>query len=188
MAWTRRTRIDSHVEGRPLIVVMPDGERGFYADSRSNPRAAFETYLVRDVIGFVDTAFPTIPERSGCVVGGPSMGGYGALRLALRHPDLSRAAVSHAGAVEFASHSWVGEERRHWAVEYAPVFGEAPRGGPDDLVALAERVDRVTLPALRIDRGVEAELIAPNRRFHRYREAPGIPHEYGEVAGGHDWD
>ena len=130
MAWTRRTRIDSHVEGRPPIAVMPDGERGFYAGSRSTPRAAFETDLGRDVIGLVDTAFPTIPERSGCVVGNPSVGGYGALRLALGHPDLTLAVVSHSGAVEFASPSWVGEERRHWAVEYAPVFGEAPGAVP----------------------------------------------------------
>ncbi len=185
-AWTRFTRLESYVDGLPLIVVMPDGGRGFYTDSRSNPRAAFETFVARDLVGFVDAAFRTIPDRSGRVVAGLSMGGYGALKLALKHPDLFRAAASHSGAVGFASRPWTDVEP-HWGLEFAPVFGKDPRGGPDDLFAIAERADRAKLPALRIDCGVDDGLIESNRNFHARLEALGVPHEYAEFPGGHDW-
>src|SRR3712207_7496477 len=49
--------------------------------------------------------FRTIPGREGRVIGGFSMGGYGALKLALKHPELFRAAASHSGALEVASRS-----------------------------------------------------------------------------------
>lgn len=187
LAWTRRSRLESYVEGLPLIVVMPDGGRGFYTDSRSNPRGAVETFVTHDLVGFVDATFRTIPERAGRVVAGLSMGGYGAVKLALKHPDLFSAAVSHSGAVGFASRPWT-EREPHWGAEYAPIFGDDPRGGPDDLFALAERADRGTLPALRIDCGTDDELIESNRHFHAHLERLGVPHEYAEYPGGHDWD
>jgi arylformamidase len=62
---TRRTNIDRYVEGLPLIVIMPSGDRGFYTDSPILPAAQYETYLTRDLIAFVDTAFNTITDRRG---------------------------------------------------------------------------------------------------------------------------
>jgi len=186
-AWTRRTRLEDYVQGLPLIVVMPDGGRGFYTDSRSNPRGLSETLMVRDLVGFVDATFRTIPDRAGRVVAGLSMGGYGAVKLALKHPGLFSAAVGHSGALGFGHVAWA-ELEPEWGAEFAPVFGEDPRGGPDDLFALAERADRALLPALRIDCGVDDELIDWNREFHAHLEALGIPHEYAEFPGGHDWD
>ena len=187
-AWTRFARVESYVEDLPLIVVMPDGERSFYTDSVSNPKAAFETFVVRDLIGFVDANFRTIPDRSGRVVGGLSMGGYGALKLAFKHQELFCAAVSHSGAVEFATRPREYEEYPDWEAEWAPIFGEDPRGGPEDLFALAEHADGTTLPALRIDCGVDDFLIEHNRRLHEHLEALGIPHEYAEYPGGHTWE
>lgn len=186
--WTRFSRLERYVDGLPLIVVMPDGGRGFYTDARSNPKAAFETFVMHDLVGFVDAAFRTIPDRAGRVVAGLSMGGYGALKLALKYPALFSAAVSHSGAVGFASLPWEGERRRPYAAEFGPVFGDDPGGGPDDLFAIAERADRSALPALRIDCGTDDELIASNRAFHAHLDRLGIPHEYAEFPGGHDWD
>jgi len=184
--WVRRTSIERYVEGLPLIVVMPDGGRSFYTDAKDRPRFAYETHFVRDLIGFVDGTLQTIPMREGRVIGGLSMGGYGAMKLALKHPDLFCAAVSHSGAVGLASRPLGGDEE--WVREWVPVFGENPQGGPEDVFALAERADRATLPALRIDCGVDDFLVEDNRRFHRHLESLGIPHEYAEFPGGHSWD
>lgn len=184
-AWVRRSNIERYVDGLPLIVVMPNGERGFYTDSRANPKAAFETAIVRDIIGFVDANFQTIPTRAGRVIAGLSMGGYGALKLALKHPDKFCAAVSHSGAVEFGSRAFEGEDWR--VTEYQPVFGPDPRGSSDDVYHLAETVDRALLPALRVDCGVDDFLIEDNRRLHRHLDQLGITHEYAENAGAHDW-
>ena len=183
--WVRRTSIERYVEHLPLIVVMPNGERGFYTDSKSNPKAAFETNLLRDLIGFVDNTFQTIPKRAGRVIGGLSMGGYGAVKIALKHPDLFCAAVSHSGALAFASRPFSKDDE--WGREWIPVFGKNPQGGSEDIFALIERADRNSLPALRIDCGIDDFLIEDNRRLHQHLENLGIPHEYQEFPGEHNW-
>lgn len=185
-AWTRRTSLERYVSGLPLIVVMPNGERGFYTDAKENPKAAFETNLVQDIVGFVDRTFQTIPTREGRVIAGLSMGGYGAVKLALKYPDLFCAAVSHSGAVDFATRDFSADD--DWGKEWRSVLGQAPKGGPDDCYALAEKIDRTKLPALRIDCGVDDFLIDSNRAFHAHLTALDIPHEYEEHPGEHNWD
>ena len=95
--WARRTSIERYVEGLPLIVVMPDVGRGYYCDAAEGP--AYEAHIVQDVIGFVERFLNAIPSREGRVIGGLSMGGYGAIKLALKFPDLFCSAVSHSGAL-----------------------------------------------------------------------------------------
>src|SRR6185503_8460446 len=52
-AWTRLSSIERYVSGLPLIVIMPDGERGFYTDSKTDSHAAFETNVIQELIPFV---------------------------------------------------------------------------------------------------------------------------------------
>ena len=183
--WLRRTQIEAYVEKLPLIVVMPDGGRSFYTDAVGNPRAAHETAIVRDLIGFVDSTFQTIPTRAGRVIAGLSMGGYGAMKLALKHPDLFCAAVSHSGALDFAGRKF--DPQDDWGREWVPIFGANPKGGSEDCFALAEHIDRAKLPALRFDCGTEDFLIEENRAFHAHLQKLGIAHEYVEHPGAHTW-
>ncbi len=181
-AWTRQTSIERYAEGYPFIIVMPEGGRSYYTDAPEGE--AYETALVRDLIPYVDRTFQTDPRREARVVGGLSMGGYGALKLALGHPDLFCSAVSHScsRALTWAHEPFPPEPK------FTRVFGPDPSGGPNDLFALAERIDRRQLPALRIDCGTEDALLTGNRQFHRHLETLGIPHEYAEFSGGHAWD
>jgi len=181
-SWARRTSIERHVAGLPLIVVMPDGGRGFYCDAVDGP--AYERYLLEDVIGFVDHTFHTMPERQGRVIGGLSMGGYGAIKLALKYPQLFCSAVSHSAALDVQRRL----ERPEVAAEMRRIFGPAPGGGPNDPYALAATIDRTLLPALRLDCGLEDGLLEENRAFHRHLEQLGIPHEYAECPGAHTWE
>ncbi len=181
-AWTRRTSLERYVSDLPLIVVMPNGERGFYTDAKERPKAEFETNLVQDNIGFVDRTFQTNPTREGPVIAGLSMGGYGSLKLALKHPDLFCAAVSHSGAVEIGKRDFTDNS------EWRPIFGAQPKGGPDDLFALAEKLDPAHPVALRIDCGVDDFLIESNRAFDAHLTKLGIAHEYAEHPGQHDWN
>ena len=183
--WQRRTSIERYVENLPLIVVMPNGDRSFYIDSVSNPQAAYETAIVRDLIGFIDGRFQTRATREGRCIGGLSMGGYGAVKLALKHPDLFASAVSHSGAVAFA-HKPLADDPR-WQKEWLPILGENPEGGPEDCFALAEKLVPEGRPALRIDCGVEDFLLEDNRAFHTHLEQLGFPHEYAEYPGAHNW-
>jgi enterochelin esterase-like enzyme len=90
-------------ELRPMIIVMPRG-----ADSESAEWAgAWEDYVTRDVVPWVDDHLPTIPTRSDRVLGGLCAGGYGAMDIGLRHPAMF-------GALE----AWDGY--------FAPVFDDGP--------------------------------------------------------------
>ena len=181
-AWTRRTNLERYLGSLPLIVVMPDGGRGFYTDSATEPAGAFETFIVRDLVGLVDRTFRTRANREGRVISGLSMGGFGAIKLALKHPEMFCAAASHSGAL------WRPSDLEHYeGSELHRVFGNHPVGGPDDIFALAERLPAGQMPGLRIDCGTEDYLLSANRTFHAHLDRLGIAHDYAEFPGGHDW-
>lgn len=185
-AWVRRTSIERHVQNLPLIVVMPDGGRSWYADSKSCPSAAYETFITQDLIGFIDGAFNTIPKREGRAIAGLSMGGYGAFKLALQHPDLYCAAVSFSGALDMQSRM---DNSTNWVQEHRLIFGERIGGTREDVLTLAEQVDRDTMPALWMSCGDQDGLLEDNRTAHRHLESLGIEHFYREDKGyAHSWD
>lgn len=180
--WLRRTRIDSYVNDLPMIVVMPDGYRGFYADNVEGP--AYGRYMIEDVVGFAERTLPALGKRAGRCIGGLSMGGYGALRLALAHPDLFVSATSHSGA----PYAWRRLTHEH-DPEFARIFGKG-RPRPDhSLEALAQRIkrSRKPFPKLRIDCGTADFLFQQNREFHSFLEKQKIAHEYAEFPGTHEW-
>ena len=176
--WQRRTSLERYVQDLPLIVVMPDGGRSYYCDAVEGP--AYETHIVQDVIRFVDQFFHTVPGRKGRVIGGLSMGGYGAVKLALKFPNLFCSATSHSGALAYT-------RRKNLAAEFVRIFGPNPEGGKDCTFKLAETADPARLPALRIDCGLDDGLLEENRAFKAHLNALGMDHEYGEFPGAHTW-
>lgn len=184
-AWHRRTSIERYVSDYPLIVVMPDGGRGFYTDAKEGD--AWETAIVRDLVNYVDRMFPTNATREGRCIGGLSMGGFGAIKLALKHPGLFCSAVSHSGALARARRHLPPSPGEPFLEELRRIFGESPVGGPDDPFALAERLEPAKRPALRLDCGTEDFLLDDNRAFHAHLNQIGYPHEYEEFPGEHEW-
>jgi putative tributyrin esterase len=88
-----------------LIVVMPDAGNSWYinyAKSADGQKNNWEDHIINDVIGNVDANFRTIARREGRAIGGLSMGGFGALTLALRHPDKFVSVSSTSGALTHA--------------------------------------------------------------------------------------
>src|SRR5262249_12684007 len=71
--WQRRTRIEWYVRELPMIVVMPDGYRGFYTDYDKGP--AYAKYINEELIAFIERNFPAKPARTARCIGGLSMGG-----------------------------------------------------------------------------------------------------------------
>jgi S-formylglutathione hydrolase FrmB len=181
--WMRRTSIERYVADLPLVVVMPDGGRGFYTNAREGP--AYEDDLLKDIVGLVDRTFPVKAERAGRAIGGLSMGGYGAVKLGLKRPELFSSVNSHSGALGMFR-SEAGRSRIPRA-EFERVFGKSPRGQSEDTFALVERIDHGLVPALRLDCGTDDFLLEQNRAFHRHLESLHIPHEYQEFPGSHDW-
>lgn len=182
--WQRRTSIERYVHDLPLIVVMPDSGRGFYCDAQVG--MAWETAIVGDLVSYIDTVFQTNATREGRCIGGLSMGGYGAVKLALKHPHLFSSAVSHSGAVTFGHYPFQSEDP--WQKEFRLIVGENPTGGENDPLALAKKLKPEDRPALRIDCGVDDFLLEQNREFHAYLNQIGYDHEYEEFPGAHTWE
>jgi S-formylglutathione hydrolase FrmB len=165
---------------------MPDTGRGFYCDAKVG--MAWESSIVGDLIPYIDTLFNTNATRAGRCVGGLSMGGYGAVKLALKYPHRFSSAVSHSGAVAFGHKTLTPNPADPWYVELSRILGDNPMGGPDDPFALAEKLEPSLRPALRIDCGDTDFLLEDNRAFHAHLKAIAYPHEYEEFPGGHTWD
>jgi S-formylglutathione hydrolase FrmB len=186
--WHRRTRIEAYAEGLPLLIVMPDGYRGFYTNANNGPRYA--DYMALDVVNFIDRAFPTKASRDGRAIGGLSMGGYGALRLGLGYPDRFCSVNSHTGAVMHGSRTEPGSPRPNMGHdEWGLIFGDHPAGTDHDILTLAQRAKKARLlPTIRVDCGTEDFLLDSNRRLHAEFEKLKIPHQYEEFPGDHNWD
>jgi S-formylglutathione hydrolase FrmB len=180
--WMRRTSVERYVGDLPMVLVMPDGGRGWYTNALEG--YAYEDDLVRDVVGLVDRTFPVRGDREGRGIGGLSMGGYGAVKIGLKHLDLFASVTSHSGAVAMLQRPGDGQRL---SPEFTRIFGREPRDGPEDPFAIVKKIDHGRIPALRIDCGTSDFLIDQNREFHKHLESLHIPHEYQEYAGGHDW-
>jgi putative tributyrin esterase len=181
--WCRRTSLERYAEGYPsLMIVMPAGGRSFYCDAVKGP--AYETAIVRDLISTIDRTFQTRATRKGRAIGGLSMGGYGAIKLALQHPDLFVSAHSHSGAFHLA-------HKESALPEVDLILGENTKGGgPNDIFRLAQSLSRKRpkLPSLWIDCGTDDFLLDDSRSFHAHLEKLKIAHEYHEFPGHHNWE
>jgi putative tributyrin esterase len=184
-AWQRRTRIEWYVRQLPLIVVMPDGGRQFYTDNADGP--AYATFIAEELPAFIERTFAARSDRAGRCIGGLSMGGYGALRLALGYPDRYISAVSHSGAV--TAWRWDPQTTALSNDEYRRIFGANAEGSNHDLIALAKKAkQRDVLPKLRIDCGLSDDLLPMNRELSATFKQMGIDHDYAEYPGDHNWD
>jgi S-formylglutathione hydrolase FrmB len=85
---------------KPMLVVMPDGGNSWYVDSASiGGPGNYETAILDDLPKAIERTYPVSRERDGRAIAGLSMGGYGALRLALKRPDRFVAVASLSGAI-----------------------------------------------------------------------------------------
>src|SRR5439155_17396519 len=129
--WVRRTRVEYYARELPLMIVMPDGYRGFYTNTDNG--VPYARYIAEETVAFVEKTFPAERSRAARFVGGLSMGGYGALRLALGYPTTFASANSHSGALMHGTRR--PKETGLW--EYDQVFGTKNlEGSNHDLLKL----------------------------------------------------
>ncbi len=195
--WTLLTNLSAYAARYRLIIVMPDGSNGWYVNSATDPKAKFEDYIIKDIIPYADKHYRTIPLRRARAIAGLSMGGYGAMFLGLKHPDLFAAIGAFSGAVAIAhdglsapDHTLTEKERRN-REEIQSHFG-APGSATAkerDPFELLPKVPREQMPALYIAEGGEDFLIKGNREFVARLAELKIPYEYREVSPReHTWD
>lgn len=232
--WVDQGKLDRTLDslfaaGQPeAIVVMPDGDDSWYTTWNQLPDAAacrndttrrepaatycvpwphYDDYIARDLVAFVDQRYRTLATRASRGIAGLSMGGFGAVSLALLYPNVFAAAASHSGVV---SPRYLGPQPYATPPQYArnatelqtaagglwrsqwPAFGRDTIGwvtrDPVRLVAkaLAKQAPG-DLPKVRLDCGVDDRYINQNRDLHQTLLRLGVSHEYAEYPGAHTW-
>jgi putative tributyrin esterase len=210
-----------------VILVMPDGDDAWYTNWAEPPTyeacaadagagKAAPTYCVRtpryadyiavDLVRHIDSTYRTLADRRHRGIAGLSMGGYGAITIALAHPDVFAAAASHSGVLsplyagphpfappphyQTAIDSVIKEWGARWPL-IAPAFGHSIQSWEArDPARLARRLKSTggPVPALFLDVGTEDGLVDESRAFHAELAGMGIAHSYTEWPGKHDWN
>jgi S-formylglutathione hydrolase FrmB len=234
--WVRAGHIDQTLDslvargGPEMIVIMPDGDDGWYTtwnnlgnnvecrkgtppgrrdekvDAYCVPWPKYDDYIARDLVARVDSSYRTIPSRNARAIAGLSMGGYGAISLALMYPDVFSAAASHSGVVSplyAGPHPYAAPSRyasneaelkanagNLWSAMVL-AFGRDTTGwwprDPGRRAARAVATDRTRLPALMLDVGTSDTYVDQSRDLHATLQRLGVPHEYAEWPGAHNW-
>ena len=163
---------------------MPQVHRSYYTDEAYGGR--YWTFLSEELPQLVDTFFRLSADRRDTFVAGLSMGGYGAMKWALRQPDRFAAAASLSGVLDVAALRMVpSDDPRH----FTRVFGDsAVTGTPDDLAWLREQIEPDALPAMWVGCGTEDPLYGQSVRFVEACASAEVPVTTSFVAGGHTWD
>ncbi len=177
--WLRKSAIERYVAGRQLAVVMPDGGRDFYTDTKSGIRW-FE-FLTVELPKALGTMLSISDKREDTFVAGLSMGGYGAFKAALMRPDLYSCAASLSGAVDISRVTAMGDEMP----EVRAAFGE---GGEyaHDLYDLAKNC--TNMPALYQSCGTTDFLYADNIRFRDFIKDYAKDYTFDEAEFDHCWE
>lgn len=165
------------------IIVCPDGAfASWYFDSPVLKDFKYETYITGELVPWVDQHYSTIADRESRAITGLSMGGHGALYLAIRHQNLFGAVGSMSGCVDL--------------IPFSKLFGISQVLG--DYKANPERwkensvinmLDKIKPGALAIifDCGYSDGFYPSNMAMHQQMVKMSIPHDFTVREGGHTW-
>jgi putative tributyrin esterase len=190
-AWQRWTSIERYAENLNLAVVMPAVHLSFYNDMAYGQK--YWQFISEEVPLVVRDLFSLSAARSDNFVAGLSMGGYGAFKLALAHPDRYTAAASLSGAVDINEVVKVKKhdpENQAWIEEMHTVFGDLGKvpGSKHDLFALAKKATKAPVkPRLYQCCGTEDDLYPDNVRFRDAVSKLPLDLTYEEGPGEHNW-
>jgi S-formylglutathione hydrolase FrmB len=190
-AWMRWSSIEKYAQGLNLAVVMPAVHLSFYSDMVYGGK--YWQFVSEEVPALVRDTFPVSSERKDNFVAGLSMGGYGAFKLALTHPERYAAAASLSGAVDISEVVKVKKddpENKAWLVGMRNVFGDLKKvpNSQHDLFTLAKKVAKGRdKPRLYQCCGTEDFLHADNIRFRDAVRKLPLDLTYAEGPGEHNW-
>ncbi|MEM9676359.1 MAG: alpha/beta hydrolase family protein [Bacteroidota bacterium] len=175
--------VDQLADRHQLILVCPDGGYdSWYLDSPVDDSSQYETHVAEEVVTYVDEHYRTVAQPSGRAITGLSMGGHGALFLAIRHLDTFGAAGSMSGGVDLTYNI------NNWNIKgkLGPYEQNPLRWDSLSVVNLVPLLSAGQL-AMIIDCGVDDFFFRINQNLHKILLEEQIPHDYIERPGAHNW-
>jgi S-formylglutathione hydrolase FrmB len=192
--WIARTNIADYAAQYRLIVVMPEGNNSWYIDSATVPTDKYESYILQELIPDVQRRYRTIEARYGRAIAGLSMGGYGAFKFGLKHPDRFAFAGSVSGAFGVTNYTekqtGKGDAWETFLKLFGPLGSETrQKNDLFELIQLIEPGQVASLPYFYFDCGTEDApvIFNSNHELNERMLQKKIPHEYRELPGNHSW-
>ncbi|MHB9014413.1 MAG: alpha/beta hydrolase [Ignavibacteriaceae bacterium] len=178
-----------------MILVMPDGGVSWYVNNY-NDSVRYEDFFFKEFIPYIESHYRILTEKRFRAIAGLSMGGYGSLVLALKHPDMFASCVAFSAGV-FTDKEIIDMKDDMWKNMLGVVFGPTLEGKDritqqfkdNDPLYLFNTLDINKIKSVRyyLDCGDDDFLYKGNSALHVLLRDLNIPHEYRVRDGGHSW-
>ena len=189
-----------------ILMVHPMGDHGFYCNTADGTKR-YEDFITQDVIAYVESHYRAKPGRRYRSIGGTSMGGYGALKIAMKYPDLYAAAAGHSPIIFLGQNPFdVPDEMKNsrfygfFVSIFKPILGDPVRQDLWDannplLLAKSGKLDGLKImfdygtddryiQSIHLDQGIKAldRVLTDAHLPHTFKVYPGEPHGWALVA------
>lgn len=180
----------------PMIIAMPDAAATWYINDYAG-KAKYEDFFIKEFIPYIDSAYKTRNKKQYRAVAGLSMGGYGTLTYALKHPELFAACAPLSAAV-FTDEEFLNFPQDNWnGAKFDEVFGKYTPGKTrltehyykNSTLKLVATLPEKDLNSVRyyIDCGDKDFLIKGNMQLHAALIDRKVKHEFRVRDGVHNW-
>lgn len=194
--WVKKTAVVKYAREHRIIIVTPDGGNNWYANSPLLPNMRYEDLIINELIPAVDARYRTIQNRFNRAIAGLSMGGHGAVKLALKYPDKFFFAAGISPSIQFPyaledsviSKRWSAAVIKNLREIYGPA--PAPFWKENDVFSVAEKASAKNAPFIYLAVGAQDGLVEIPPLTHDLAallRKKGIPFEMHETEGNHDW-
>lgn len=186
--WSNYSDVAGYAE-KGLILVMPEGNDSYYVNSADHPQDRYEDYITHDLIADVEEKFPAATGRANRAIAGISMGGFGAVTLALKHPDFFVAAGGLSSALDVPSRPFSVKRISQWR-HHRSIFGpwKSQHQRENDPFVLARSLASAQTPYFFLACGEQEGLLPANRQFAALLQQRRFLYEFHTGPGGHDWN
>ena len=186
--WMRRTSIERYASELGIAVVMPNGGRSWYTDMQDG--SAYLTFITKELPRMCQGFFRGMSDkREDNIIGGLSMGGYGAVKAALKYPESYGACICLSGALDIAS--FTHKDIEEWRAIFGYDMKDASElsGSIHDVYKMARdnAEGGKSFPKLYMWCGDDDYLLSNSIRFHELLDELGFEHVYEQSEGSHAW-
>lgn len=179
----------------PCIIIMPDGKVTWYCNSYDG-KERWEDNFVNEFIPYVEKQYRIRPKKEFRAIAGLSMGGFGALKLSMRHPDLFAACVALSSGT-FSDEEILAMPNEQYERYFGGIFGNQLKSNErineawkaNSPLHLIQTVSKSDLKSVKywIDCGDDDFLYKGNALLHIGLRDLDIPHEFRTRNGAHEW-
>lgn len=184
--WMRLTSVERYAREKGVAVIMPEVQRSFYTDMKYGLK--YFQFITKDLKKFAENFFSLPTDRDHSYIAGLSMGGYGALKAALRCPEEYTACAGFSSAV--GVQEYLDKNMLFFPGEAVAIYGEELKVKPeDDVYQLAELCAENPLrPRVFLSCGTNDLLFPHTTKMKEILEKNGYELCYWDYPEDHTWN